>query len=213
MNNRSASFRLLKFLLAAGWWGSIVLGSLFVLIAVAVCVTTPEEVDFKITGYANDLDSSAISAVTRKAGLDCEIELKQPVEVDIGLPPELRNMSIIMVAITLPFFIACLTLLLLFLKQLREVVWSVERGDPFIVENARRVRLMGLLIMAGGIIRGVSQGIAATAAEILFIPAGFDLNGRFEMDVAFLVAGLSVLMLSEVFRHGSRMREEQEFTV
>ncbi|MEL7446757.1 MAG: DUF2975 domain-containing protein [Pseudomonadota bacterium] len=97
-----------------------------------------------------------------------------------------------------------------FLRQLKQIVASVEDGDPFVAENADRLTRMGWI---------------AVAIELLKIPGGAiaiflhsQLNeDTFKADLEFSFTGvliaLSLFILARVFNHGAAMRDDLEGTV
>jgi len=105
---------------------------------------------------------------------------------------------------------AIMALAFAFLRLLRQLIGTVGEGDPFIFENAVRLRTMGWI---------------AVIVELTKIPAGamaIFLAGQFEtdhmqLDIDFSLTGillaLVLFILARVFRHGATMREDLEGTV
>jgi len=98
---------------------------------------------------------------------------------------------------------------------LRQVFRSLAQNNPFVLENARRLRLIAILIMLISIIT-----FAHDAAVNWFLQQNFLLNNvhgairaPLVIDVKTLFAGLIVLIIAEIFRIGAHMKEEQELTV
>ncbi|MFC1619859.1 DUF2975 domain-containing protein [Candidatus Neomarinimicrobiota bacterium] len=102
---------------------------------------------------------------------------------------------------------------------LRRIVGTLKTGSPFIVENARRLRWIAVLIIG----LGVSERFFTWTYYRLFTSkielAGIDphmlkLNDlTFGMPWDFLTAGILVLLLAEVFRMGVELQDEQRLTV
>jgi hypothetical protein len=102
-------------------------------------------------------------------------------------------------------------LILRFCLELRRIVLSVDEGDPFRPENARRLSRMGWLSLAGwallipiGVLAAwigeVTEGIAQNDVDV-----SADLNG--------LLLALVLFILARVFRQGALLREDVEGTI
>jgi DUF2975 family protein len=94
------------------------------------------------------------------------------------------------------------------LKRLLAMVETVRSGDPFVVANAHRLRVIAwvlftlqlLSMIIGAIARAVSS-----PAHPLHLNAGFSINGWLAVLLTFLLA--------RVFAEGAVMREDLEGTV
>jgi len=94
---------------------------------------------------------------------------------------------------------------------LHRLLDSVRDGDPFNSSNVRRLRTIGLLLLAGAPIAklvrsGFEQALASSTTG-----AGSGLSFSIPGDA--LIAGLGVFVLAQVFAHGVRLREDAEGTV
>jgi len=212
MKERSVSLRILKFLFAVCWWGTIGISLLMVILLPVVAVTSPEKIDLSLVGFARGVDSSALTATTHE-GLASIIEFKEPVQVRLSLPADNWEPKWVYVLGGIVLGIAGAGLFLYFLKQFREIIQTVESGDPFVFENARRVRIIGLLILVGGFVGGLLETAGGIWADSMFVTEGFDLSTQIGLDFSTLISGLSIIVLSEIFRYGTQMREEQSLTV
>lgn len=87
------------------------------------------------------------------------------------------------------------------LRRLLDIVGTVQQGDPFVAENAGRLRTIAWCLLAVqvlGLVFGVMVRIAAVAdAEIDW---DFSLNGWLAVLLAFVLA--------KVFEHGTRLRDD-----
>jgi hypothetical protein len=94
------------------------------------------------------------------------------------------------------------------LNKLRQIVDTVRDGDPFVQDNATRLRAIGW-VMVGIQVAGLPIGILAKHIERHFdhvhLDAGFSLNG--------LLAILLIFVLAQVFEKGAAMRDDLEGTV
>jgi hypothetical protein len=106
-----------------------------------------------------------------------------------------------------------LSFLLWGLTQLRHVFRSPGRGLPFIPENARRIRWVGIAVILGEVARAglvyfwsYYTSLHFTADGLRFV-ASADLNG------ITIVSGLAILVIAEVFREGTRLQENESLTI
>ena len=90
------------------------------------------------------------------------------------------------------------------LRRLLAMVDTVRLGDPFILENARRLEAIAWSVLALEGLRLVIAGIAAVVWEPRRIDA---------FSFAPWVAVLLLFVLAGVFAHGARMRADIEGTV
>lgn len=90
------------------------------------------------------------------------------------------------------------------LRRLRAIVDTVRGGDPFILENARRLDAIAWSVLALEVLRMIVMAIAATVWE----------PGRLGgFTFAPWLAVLLLFVLSGVFAHGARIRADLEGTV
>jgi len=102
------------------------------------------------------------------------------------------------------------------LIQLRNFLETLEDGDPFTMENARRIRIIGLVIIGSELgIKLAMIGSAAIIDSAVRIEGARlvwgELLSAFSLPSIFL--GFVVLIIAEIFRLGVKMREEQELTI
>ncbi|MDQ8185080.1 DUF2975 domain-containing protein [Pelagicoccus sp. SDUM812002] len=210
MKTKSKSLNALKVLLAISWWGTIATTVLIVVLA-PLAVSSPGDYVNYLKGYGQIVDSN-LTAMTRE-GLPVAVEFEDNLLVKLVLPAEHWEANRGLVALAFGVFLAMMGAVLWFMHQLRQIVRSVEVGDPFISENANRLRVMGLLIIFGSLAKSVSDFALSGYADVVVKPVGFSLNGHLHGDFFSLVIGLSVLVLSEVLRVGAAMRQEQDLTI
>jgi hypothetical protein len=99
---------------------------------------------------------------------------------------------------------------------LRKIIKTVIAGDPFIPLNGKRLKLMALIIFPlPFVIQLISWIVTKQVISQLQFPdiaLGFDFleNGKLS---THLITSLFFFVISEVFRIGSSLKEEQELTV
>lgn len=102
----------------------------------------------------------------------------------------------------------CAALGFVFFRELRRIVDTVRAGDPFVEENAGRLRTMGWLTLA---------------VQLVTIPIGAlglyldSVSDKVHSDIGISPGGilltLTLFILARVFRHGAAMRQDLEGTV
>jgi hypothetical protein len=100
--------------------------------------------------------------------------------------------------------IAAFALLYDFAVRLAKFIATVREGDPFTLANAGPLSRMAWLAMG---VLGIN--VAQTVMSMYLASNGMDTH----MSLTGLAAGLVLLILARVFRHGALMREELEGTV
>jgi Protein of unknown function (DUF2975) len=101
--------------------------------------------------------------------------------------------------------------------QMAKVLRDVSQGKAFALENARRFRIVGYAMAGGAIFKFLMYAWGLIAFRSDFVVAGAAIPWMFFVQVAFspglFLGGIIVLVISEVFRLGNQLREEQELTV
>jgi len=108
-------------------------------------------------------------------------------------------------------------LFLIGVVQMANIFEDLGQGKPFARENAGRLRIVGYAMAGGAVFKFLVQmgtfllfkdEIAMEGAEIPWL---WLLRETFNWGL--LAGGLVVLVISEVFRLGHKLQEEQELTV
>jgi hypothetical protein len=94
------------------------------------------------------------------------------------------------------------------LARLRAMLVTVRAGDPFVLENARRLNAIAIALLALELLHLVVGGIAKSDA---FAAVGINVDWSFSLTP--WVAVLLLFVLARVFEHGARMRADLEGTV
>ena len=90
------------------------------------------------------------------------------------------------------------------LRRLLAIVDTVRAGDPFILENARRLGAIAWSVLALEVLRSVVASIASAMDWPKFVD-GFSIASWFAVLLLFVLSG--------VFAQGARMRADLEGTV
>lgn len=94
------------------------------------------------------------------------------------------------------------------LGRLRSILATVRAGDPFVLENARRLNAIAFALLALEVLHLMIGGIAKSTA---FARLGIHIDWSFSFTP--WVAVLLLLVLARVFQHGARMRADLEGTI
>ena len=101
--------------------------------------------------------------------------------------------------------------------QMAKVLRDVSQGKAFILENARRLRIVGYAMAGGAIFKFFMYAWVLIAFRSDFVVVGAASPWMMFIQIALspglLLGGIIVLVISEVFRLGNELREEQELTV
>jgi hypothetical protein len=103
----------------------------------------------------------------------------------------------VMMALYSASFMATLLIAIPLLRELRRIVDSAMTGDPFVPENARRLRRIGWLLLV----------------MTLLIEAGEWISEGISIPMGGLVTVLLVFVLAQIFDKGSHMRAELQETI
>jgi hypothetical protein len=94
------------------------------------------------------------------------------------------------------------------LARLRAMLATVRAGDPFVLDNARRLNAIAIAVLALELLHLVVGAIAKSDA---FAQLGIHIDWSFS--ITPWIAVLLLFVLAQVFEHGARMRADLEGTV
>ncbi len=109
--------------------------------------------------------------------------------------------------------IVILSFMLFVLDQLKAVFRTLVHGNPFVPENARRIRWIALAVIVAEIARSVIVFAENYYAMTHVVIAGLTFDAWPRVDFSTIGYGLIILVIAEVFRAGTRLDEEQSLTV
>jgi hypothetical protein len=96
---------------------------------------------------------------------------------------------------------------------LRKIFKTLTVDSPFLAVNARRLKLTAFLVMISSVTSFLHDWILNWYLKEHFIIDGSALRAHLEIDLKTLFAGLIILMIAEVLRTGTELKEEQDLTV
>jgi len=118
-----------------------------------------------------------------------------------GVGPELFIAALASLFVIMPGIIyICL--------QLRRILKTLAEGDPFVPENAPRLQKIAIAIALMELAR-----YGAIFLLMAFVSFGEGEGPRFSVSLVAWVSAAAMLVFSQVFREGSRLREEEKMTV
>jgi hypothetical protein len=92
--------------------------------------------------------------------------------------------------------------------QLRRILMTLTEGDPFVPENARRLSHIGIAIAVIELVR------VATVIIVRTVPAFVgDDPPQVSTQPILWISVAALFVLSQVFREGTRLRDEEKMTI
>ncbi|NBC21347.1 MAG: DUF2975 domain-containing protein [Alphaproteobacteria bacterium] len=93
--------------------------------------------------------------------------------------------------------------------QLRRILSTLAEGDPFVPENAGRLSMIAIALAVmevASMLLVISMRLFAAPGETVARPA-------LSINLVVWAAVAALLVLSQVFREGTRLREEEKMTI
>lgn len=171
------------------WWTGIVMAGLLVVLAVV----------FLVFGLPKGMESPRFT-------LDANFLQVEFNAVTIHHPKTL-------LLAFLPFGAAMIGLGMGILFQVRKIFATLAAGNPFSLENANRMKKIGLLIfgcVAVELVTGTVMGLLIM--ENVIVP-GVRFSVKGGLDLGGIFFGLVMLILGEIFRQGALLQQEQDLTI
>lgn len=134
----------------------------------------------------------------------------------LDIPPELLGLPLLPILGFALFAVGggliCMIFVLLAVKATAGIVDTAVAGDPFVGENAERLKRIGWCLLGVMVVQLLTLiAVAGFVPENL--PEGMNLNAGSEPDPIGILAVLLVFVLARIFKHGAQMRDELEGTV
>jgi hypothetical protein len=106
-----------------------------------------------------------------------------------------------------------ISLIMWVLHQLRAVFRTLKNGQPFVAENAVRLRRIGWAVIIGETLRTLVALLENAYAANHFSVSSLTFVMRPDYNALTVIGGFIILVIAEVFRAGTRLDEEQSLTV
>jgi len=99
------------------------------------------------------------------------------------------------------------------IDQLRRIFRTLTAGEPFVGENVRRIRVIAGIIIGLEILEAVVRFASSLFLRSHLASTGITLRSDLNLQLGAIFAGLVLLVLAEVFRIGTELREDQALTI
>jgi hypothetical protein len=103
--------------------------------------------------------------------------------------------------------------LVVIFAQLRRIFATLVEGDPFVPENASRLRKIAWAVIGLELARYAIQIATAWIVTAFGQPASGSLEIDFRPSLAAWAAALVLFVLAQVFREGARLRQQDQLTI
>lgn len=102
----------------------------------------------------------------------------------------------------------------LLFHHLRAMLRRLREGKPFDVENATRLRWIGVLLVAGSLeFAAVMHVLSLAAVDSLMNATIASAVPPIGMAINVVLMGLALIVLAEIFRHGAELEHDQSLVV
>lgn len=98
------------------------------------------------------------------------------------------------------------------INRLRKIFTSLIEGDPFVPENAKHMRTIWT-VLAGFECLNMLFSSGTLVATKIFGETFAGLSGEFHINWSLWLAVIVLLVLTEIFDEGARLRQEQKLTI
>lgn len=132
-----------------------------------------------------------------------------------ALPSSLREFLALEFVVGIPMSTPAVATLTFVLNRLRRIVGTLQTGDPFDPSNVNNLRAIGAGLALFNVIDYASDGVLA----FVFTLAGTSVDsaatgsGLGSMNLSGWISVVAFFVLAEAFREGTRLRDEQKFTI
>ena len=99
------------------------------------------------------------------------------------------------------------------LHQLRGVVATMSVGAPFVVANARRLRIVGLAVIVYELVTACMRLALSLWAMRNLSVRGLTVRWVFDLRIEVLLVGAVILVIAEVFRVGTQLQQDHDLTI
>jgi Protein of unknown function (DUF2975) len=99
------------------------------------------------------------------------------------------------------------------LHQLRRIVATMSAGTPFVVDNANRLRFVGLAVIVYELVTMCMKLALSMWAVRNLSVRGLTVRWMFDPRIEVLLAGAVILLVAEVFRVGTRLQQDHDLTI
>jgi len=206
MGKRSIATFLRGWLTVMWWLGWV--ATTVVVVAIAVALITGNQasslVDLPIEF---DLDPAAYHIISKRVGVS------GATITDAAGMLRFESVNRPAMAVYLVIALVYAGVLLFVIHQLRMVFRSLVDGNPFSLENASRIRLIGLFFIFGEIAVSMLVFVCQLYVESALDTSGLTIDPGLDIELSPIFGGLVLLVIAEVFRLGTKLQEDRDLTV
>ena len=101
-------------------------------------------------------------------------------------------------------------LILAIIHNLRKIFRSLRAGEPFAYENFARLRRIGYFVLSFAVLDLGRSLFNRYLLSQHFLYHGKTYSGRFSLGIDVILIGLVILVFAEIFRHGYKLKTENE---
>ena len=194
---------MLKVLIDIAYFAMFGLATLAVLAILLVALLSPDNVSLELPGRF-DLDPS-LYEFSDSNGVAREVRIEDAqgsISVEGANPRRVAQGFAIAVVL--------LGAAVLVLGQFRGIFRTLKAGQPFVHANVRRIRVLGLVVMVGEVLREALITWSSSALGQEFSAAGIHFRNDFQPSLTVIFAGFMLVVLGEVFREAASMKRDLE---
>jgi serine phosphatase RsbU (regulator of sigma subunit) len=192
-----------KVMLDVAFYAVCLAGVVSVAAAVVASRTTNSNVSLSVP-VRFDIDPSAYQIQGRgSTAVDARID-------DASGNVTVKHPPVLSVVLTVMGVIAVEAVVLIVLLRLRRIFRRLVEGRPFLDENARGLRFIGLAVVAGELASAALQYLGQRAVAGSLSSAEISFRAAFAPRPSVILAGLALLVVAEIFREGIKMRADLE---
>jgi len=202
---RASISSVLKFTLDVAWYATIVLAIVVAIdVLGGVAGASAGRLDLEVRF---ELDPGSYRVVSETYGVEHAFIVDAVGKLVFGS----TDVTLLLVhfGLLLVWFGAALAII----YELRQVLRTLVDGEPFVQANAMRIHMIGLVIIFMEVAKVVILTLFSVFVRDNFSVEGFTLGVAPRPDLGVILVGLVVLVIAAVFRQGTELQEEQEFTV
>ena len=202
LGKRSLS-SLLKILLDIAFWAAIGGGSLLVVGLALVGLSGTENTSLDLPVFF-EIDPSSYQ-IESPAGPQVQTEIEEA-SGSLKITGGGSGLFLLPVLMVVPLFGAAA----LVLYKLRKIFRRLIQGRPFLPENAKNLRFIGVAVIVGELVWASFVYWSTRIVVNDFTASGVTLHTDFPVRVPVILAGLTLLIVAEVFREGAQMKADLE---
>lgn len=171
------------------WWMGIIVSILFILFSIVfIFIGPPEYIKTPTFSIDNDI---------------IRVEFSSAIVKD----PKAMFLSF------LPLGAVMLGLGMGIVFQIQKIFKTLAAGNPFILENAKRLKKISLFIFSGVFFQFITGSVMERLIVSNVKVEGVVFSVKQSVNIGGILIGLMILVLAEIFRQGTLLKEEQDLTI